>query len=126
MVVESRVDSPLAIQSGGRSVKATGPILSWDADEVSAIASVVLVQALPGHGIVFAGGASARVENPTPGTAWPPAAGAPAEMWSAEAAVTRPVVTLQAGYATAYAHAIVENIAGELETYDWMVHLVLQ
>jgi hypothetical protein len=126
MVVESRVDSPLTIDPGGRVVRATGPILSWDADEVSAIASVVLVQALPGHGIVFAGGTSARVENPTPGFAWPPAAGAAAEMWSAQAQVTRPLVTLQAGYATAYAHAIVENVAGELETYDWMVHVVLQ
>lgn len=123
--MESRVDSPLTLSSDHRSVTVTGPITEWDADEVSAIASVVLVQAVPGHGIVLAGGIAARVENPTPNAQWlsPPS---PAEAWSGVATVTRPGVSLEPGSAVAYAHALIENSAGAIEPYQWIVHVILQ
>ena len=116
---------PLILSSDRRSGTVTGPITEWDADEVSAIASVVLVQAVSAHGIVLAGGTAARVENPTPNVQWlsPPS---PAEAWSGVATVTRPVATLEPGSAVAYVHALIENAAGAIEPYYWNVHVILQ
>ena len=101
----------------------TGPITEWDADEVSAIASVVLVQAVPGHGIVLAGGIAARVENPTLNAQWL-CPRLRLRHGPRVATVTRPGVSLEPGSAVAYAHALIENSAGAIEPYQWIVHVI--
>ena len=125
--MESRVDSPLMLTSGGNTVKGRGPVVSWDIGELSAIVSVVIAQAQTGANgatkLALAAGVTQRFTNPSAPNAWVPP---PNKTWSAMAKVAGNGTAFVPGAAVAYAHALVENVAGELEPYDWEVHVVLQ
>lgn len=97
-------------------VNVVGPILQWDADEVSAVFHVVIAQA--NGGIVTATGSSTiSYTNPTPNAVWTPP---PDEDWHATAQATNGQLTY--GPATAYVTAVIDGVYGQvLETYTWTV-----
>src|SRR5215470_14059704 len=93
----SRVDPRLKLSNGGRTVEVTGPIVSWDPDEISATFSVVITQMNEHDQVVTANGASTdlytRAANST--------------TWAAVASVTDPALRLEQGPATAFATATI-------------------
>jgi hypothetical protein len=131
--MESRVDSPLKLSNGGKTVKGRGPVLNWELGELSAVVSVVIAQAQTGAAapmtLALAAGVTDRFKNPSAPNAWTPP---PDTWWTATAKVAGGTAlvpggtALVPGAAVAYAHALVENAAGELEAYDWTVHVVLE
>jgi hypothetical protein len=117
--MESKVNPILKLTNNGHTVKGAGPITNWDpAYEVSAVFGFAVVQAQP------TGATSAQLAIAT-GAA--PKRYKPSDTnWSAMGKVPAGDPALQTGAAVVYARAWIEYIDGELEPYDWEVHVVLQ
>ena len=111
--MNSRIDQLLCLDDDGKTVQVNGPIVSWEADEVSAVVSVVITQMKANRKIAVATGISGQVvkaSNPT--------------QWSAVARGT-PGPGPEFGQATAYATAIVQHDNGTFEPYNWPVQIRL-
>ena len=104
----SKVKRRLCLSENGKRVEVRGPIAEWDADEISAVFSVVISQVDDDGNVVSANGSSsATYTNPESDT------------WSATAMVTDPHLHLEHGPATAYATATIEVEGPAYETYAW-------
>jgi hypothetical protein len=114
--MESKVNPILKLADAGRTVKGAGPIVKWEAYEVSAVFTFVVVQAQAAGAatqLALAAGASKRF-RPTDSA------------WNAAGKVQGTGPALQPGPAVVYARAWIETTASYVEPYDWEVHVVLQ
>jgi len=109
--MNSRIDSLLCLENHGRTVKVTGPIDSWQANEVSAVVSVIITQMKASGRIAVATGISERYMNG-------------AADWDADATVTTGPA-LEFGPATAYATATIEYTDQTFKPYNWTVQVRL-
>jgi hypothetical protein len=105
--MNSRIDELLCLEDNGRTVKVTGPILSWAPGEVSALIAVVITQVKASTKTAMAGGISERYMNG-------------AANWDADAIVTSGPA-LEFGPATAYATATIEMDDRTFKQYNWTV-----
>ena len=117
--MESKVNPILKLTNGGHTVKGAGPITNWNpAYEVSAVFGFVVVQAqatgATSTQLAMATGAAQKRYKPSDTS------------WTAIGKVPGTDTPLKAGAAVVYARAWIEYIDGELEPYDWEVHVVLQ
>ncbi len=83
--MESRVNDTLKLGPNGYRVKVLGPILRWEANEISALVAVMIAQDAA-NGLVMAAGASETYLNPNYPGAWvspdaPTYSGTPTPSW---------------------------------------------
>jgi hypothetical protein len=109
VTMTSRVRKKLCLKKKGTEVLVRGPILSWGADELSAVFSVAITQIDKNGNVVTANGASTALY--TPGSTH----------WTAKAFVTDPSLRLENGPATAYATAKILIEGPAYETYEWIL-----
>lgn len=106
--MNSRIDTSLCLKDGGKTVRAKGPIINWEPDEVSAVVTITIKQRVgPGPQLASATGSSNLYLNG-------------ATRWAAKAVVTAGP-PLKFGPATAFATATIEHTDGTIETYTWTV-----
>ena len=125
--MESRVNDTLKLGPNGYRVKVLGPILRWEANEISALVAVMIAQDAA-NGLVMAAGASETYLNPNCPGAWV-SPDPPTTFWDADALVAvntglRPA--LVAGAALAYAHVWIVDAAHQVHQGDWTVDVTLQ
>jgi hypothetical protein len=116
--VHSKVDDQLGMRADGSFVYVTGPILKWDADEVSATFAVLVTQKQPDGTFVRAIGAS---------KGWwkPPSDTAETQEWAADAVVIG-TGRFTEGEAKAYGIASVKHADDTYEPYPWPNTVKLQ
>jgi hypothetical protein len=106
----SKVKKRLCLKKGGKRVEVRGPIVKWDADEVSAVFAVTISQVDAAGNVVTANGSStALYTNPK------------SKHWTATAVVTDPALHLELGPATAYATATIQVDGPAYERYTWIL-----
>lgn len=106
--MNSRIDTTLCLVDNGMTVRAKGPIINWEPDEVSAVVTVTVKQLVgPPRQMASATGSSKLYLNG-------------ATRWAARAVVTAGP-PLHYGQAMALATATIEHDDGTVETYTWTV-----
>ena len=106
--VESRIDT-VEISNNGKHATVSGPIISWDADEMSATFSTAVTQLTPTGEIVLAAG-----ENSTP-------VNNPSDRWTVQVSVLGNGRLTTPGSASAWASASVHVTPDGYEPYPWAV-----